>query len=83
MYKRQVFQGILPGVDVTAVKDAVGTQVTINVSQDVDAAAKKIQEMVTAANDALTNVRINSKADLVNKGANKVDGCLLYTSRCV
>ncbi|MCB1301261.1 MAG: flagellar filament capping protein FliD [Austwickia sp.] len=69
-----VFQGILPGVDVTAVKDAVGTQVTINVSQDVDAAAKKIQEMVTAANDALTNVRINSKADLVNKGANKVDG---------
>lgn len=68
------FTGVLKGVDVTAVKADPATPVTVTVKQDLDAMASKVKAMVDAANEALSNIRINSKPDLVNKGANKADG---------
>lgn len=67
------FKGLLPGVTLSALK-ADSAPVTVTIKQDVDAMASKVQAMVDAANAALDNIRINSKADLVNKGAAKVDG---------
>lgn len=66
-------EALLEGVTVTAVK-ADPNPVTLNVARDVDGMASKVEAMVKAANDALSNMRINSKADLENKGAAKADG---------
>ena len=68
------FTGVLPGVDVTVLKADPAAPVTAQVTQDVDGMAAKVQAMVDAANEALSNIRINSKADLVNKGKDKADG---------
>ncbi len=71
--------GLLEGVTVTAVK-ADTNPITVDVKRDVDAMASKVEAMVKAANEALSNVRINSKADLENKGANKADGAFVGNS---
>ena len=71
------FTGVLPGLDVTVLKADSSAPVTAQVTQDVDAMASKVQAMVDAANEALSNIRINSKADLVNKGDKKVDGAFV------
>ncbi|MDO5698877.1 MAG: flagellar filament capping protein FliD [Dermatophilus congolensis] len=79
------FNGVLPGVDVTVLKADSGTPVTAQVTQDIDGMAAKVQAMVDAANEALSNIRINSKADLVNKGDKKADGVFVgdATTRAV
>lgn len=71
--------GLLEGVTVTAVK-ADPNPVTVDVKRDVDAMASKVEAMVKAANEALSNIRINSKPDLENKGANKADGTFVGNS---
>lgn len=66
-------EGLIEGVTVTALK-VDDKPVTVDVKRDVDGMASKVEAMVKAANEALSNIRINSKADLENKGTNKADG---------
>ena len=74
------FEGLLTGVKITAAKADSTSPVTVSVTQDVEAMAAKVQAMVTAANDTLSNININSKADLVNKGTDKADGVFVGDS---
>lgn len=71
--------GVLEGATITAVK-ADASPVSVDVKRDVDAMAGKVEAMVKAANEALSNIRINSKADLAGKGASKSDGAFVGSS---
>ncbi|SNV25901.1 Flagellar cap protein [Dermatophilus congolensis] len=54
-------KNLLPGVTISPTKADPNTQVTVDVTQDTAGISKKVEDLVTAANDALSNIRINSK----------------------
>lgn len=51
---------LLPGVTISPVKADPAAQVTIDLKNDVDGMAGKIEEMIKAANGALSSIKINS-----------------------
>ena len=51
------FTGLMPGVTLTVSKADPATDVTVNVAEDRDAVAAKVQALVDAVNAALTNVK--------------------------
>lgn len=51
---------LLPGVTINPVKADPATQVTVDLKANVDDMATKVDEMVKAANEALSNIKINS-----------------------
>lgn len=57
---------VLPGVTITPVK-VDPTAVTIELKLDSDAITGKVEALVKAANDALSNMRVNSKWDAATK----------------
>jgi flagellar hook-associated protein 2 len=67
------FKDLLPGVDVT-VKKTSTDPITVSVTKDVDAIANKVQALVTAVNNALTNVRNVTKYDPATKTASTLTG---------
>lgn len=58
---------VLPGVTINPVKADPTTSVTVDLGTDVDAIASKMEEMVKAANTALSTIDSNSKWDDVKK----------------
>ncbi|WP_040159334.1 flagellar filament capping protein FliD [Mobilicoccus massiliensis] len=54
------FKDLLPGVTISPVKADPATQVTVDLKSDVDGMSTKIEELVKAANEALSNIKINS-----------------------
>ncbi|STD11897.1 Flagellar cap protein [Dermatophilus congolensis] len=54
-------KNLLPGITISPVKADPNTQVTVDVGQDTAGISKKVEDLVTAANDALSNIRINSR----------------------
>ncbi|MBK7722254.1 MAG: flagellar filament capping protein FliD [Austwickia sp.] len=65
---KNTFVDILPGVNVTVAK-VDPSPVTVKVTTDTDAMAGKVDALVSAANAALANIRINSKYDTESKTA--------------
>ena len=51
------FEGLMPGVTITAGKQDPLTPITVTVTSDPEAVAKQVQTMVDAVNAALTNVK--------------------------
>jgi flagellar capping protein FliD len=51
------FASFMPGVTVTVGKDALGTEVTVDVTSDPDAVAAKVQTLIDAANSAIDTVK--------------------------
>ena len=51
------FDGLLPGVTITANKQDPLTPITVTVNSDPDAVAAKVQSLVDAVNAAISNVR--------------------------
>lgn len=51
---------LLPGVTITPVKADPAAQVTVDLKSDVDGMASKVDDMVKAANSALSSIKINS-----------------------
>jgi flagellar hook-associated protein 2 len=51
------FDGLLPGVTLTATKQDPSTPITVTVGADPDAVAAKVQALVDAANSAIGNVK--------------------------
>jgi flagellar hook-associated protein 2 len=67
------FKDLLPGVDVT-VKKTSTDPITVSVTKDVDALANKVQALVTAVNNALTNIKNATKYDPATKTASTLTG---------
>lgn len=65
---------VMPGVSITAVKADANTQVTVDIKNDVAGLSSKVQAMVDAANEALGNIRVNSKYDAATKTAGTFNG---------
>ncbi|GAA1256482.1 flagellar capping protein FliD [Oryzihumus leptocrescens] len=60
-------KGLLPGVDVTALKADPSTTVTLNVAQDTQGMADKVKAMVDQANSVLHFISSNSTWDPTKK----------------
>lgn len=65
---------VMPGVTITAVKADPTTQVTVDVTQDVDGVSAKVQAFVDAANGVLSNISANSSYDAGTKKAGMLLG---------
>lgn len=65
---------VLPGVSISAVKADPSTSVTVNVGTDVAGIADKAGAFVSAVNEALSSIRVNSKYDASSKTAGSLNG---------
>jgi flagellar hook-associated protein 2 len=67
------FDGLLPGVTVTASKKDPLTPITVTVGADPDAVAAKVQALVDAANSAITQVKTYTNNSMGSTAALKGD----------
>ena len=66
--------GVLPGVTMNLNSADPTKTVTVSVAGDVDALAAKIQTLITAANDAMVHIKLNSKYDAASKTGGILQG---------